>query len=167
MDRAHVLDTYVSAWAERSEEGIRQALAECWTESSTYVSPLTDEVRGLTGLAGLILDLPVMFPGASIGPTGPPDVHHDWACLAWRLHSTAPIRTMGRNFGRTLDGVDFVEFDDHDRIRRITAFFGVAAPGAGRPGARATADGASPLVLDLADDGLQDRPPERRPARVH
>jgi hypothetical protein len=137
MERGSVLAAYTAAWTQDSEDGIRQALAECWTETSTYVSPLTDVVHGIAGLTSLILDLPVMFPGASIGTTRQPDVHHDAACLSWRMNSSAPIRTMGRDYGLSLDGVDFVEFDDTGRIRRITAFFGLGPPTASpRPGDR-------------------------------
>ena len=178
MDRWRVLAAYTAAWGQNSEEDIRQALEACWTESSTYVSPLTDEVRGVGGLAGLILDLPVMFPGAALGTTRPPDVHHDAACVPWRLCSTAPIRTLGRDFGRALDGVDFVEFDPEGRIRRITAFFDfppVAPEPAGQAGA-AGASGASAAaqdvwgptqILDLAD-GERTEPAHqtaRHPAR--
>jgi len=123
-----MLVAYASAWALNGEEAIRQALDDCWTDASTYVSPLTDVVRGLAGLTNLILDFPVMFPGASMGATGRPDIHHDAACVPWRMRSTAPIRTLGRDFGLCLDGVDFVEFDGTGRIHRITAFFGFTAP---------------------------------------
>jgi hypothetical protein len=129
MDRGSALAAYASAWAQDSEEAIRETLETCLTESSTYVNPLTDEVHGVSGLTSLILDFPVMFPGASLGTRAGPDVHHDSACLPWRMRSTEPIRTLGRDFGLTLDGVDFVEFDDSGLIRRVIAFFGVTATG--------------------------------------
>ncbi|HEY6797697.1 MAG TPA: hypothetical protein VI248_23730 [Kineosporiaceae bacterium] len=128
MDRGQVLAAYASAWARTSEEAIREALDQCWTEHSTYVSPLTDVLRGFHGLTMLILDLPVMFPGASFIAAGEPDGHHDVALLPWRLRSSLPIRTLGRNFGRVLEGVDVIEFDETDRIRRSTAFFGLMLP---------------------------------------
>jgi hypothetical protein len=166
MDRGHVLAAYATAWAQQSEQSIRQALEACWTETSTYVSPLTDVVHGVDGLTNLILDFPVMFPGASMGATTHPDVHHDAACVPWRMRSTAPIRTMGRNFGLSLDGVDFVEFDDEGHIRRITAFFGftspAVAPGAARLDEHDGPDSAR-HVLDLADD----QPVTREHAAVH
>lgn len=150
MDRESVLSAYASAWERTSEEDIRQALATCWTDTSTYVSPLTDVVRGIGGLTNLILDFPVMFPGAAMGTTADPDVHHDAACVPWRMHSTAPIRTLGRDFGRTLDGVDFIEFDDAGRIRRITAFYGFVPPAATSGSEALDRDDT---VLDLADSG--------------
>jgi hypothetical protein len=158
MDRGRVLTAYSSAWAQTTGEAIREALEDCWLETSIYVSPLTDVVRGVGGLVDLILDVPVMFPGASITTVRQPDVHHDTACVPWRLRSTAPIRTLGVNFGRTLDGVDFVEFDDSGRIRRSTAFFGLTAHPAqlGRAGTDAGV---------LAGPGIAHRVPEADDAR--
>jgi len=148
MDRGRVLSAYVSAWAQDSEADIRRALSDCWTDGSTYTSPITDVVQGVDGLTQLILDLPVMFPDAALGATGRPDVHHGTACLPWRLRSTSRIRTLGRDFGLALDGVDFVEFDDAGRIRRITAFFGVV-----------------PGTLDLDAGAVSRRPAATAPAR--
>jgi hypothetical protein len=124
MERQHVLTAYAQAWAHQEEQTIRDALGRCWTDSSVYVSPLTDLVRGIEGLTNLILDFPVMFPGATVRATSDWDIHHDVAYFTWQLSSTAPIRTLGRDFGKCLNGVDFVEFEDDGRIRRINAFFG-------------------------------------------
>ena len=140
MERGRALAAYVSAWAQETEEGIRQTLSGCWTETSTYINPITDVVQGVDGLTSLILDLPVMFPGARFGAAAEPDVHHGAACLPWRLESTAPIRTLGRDFGRTLEGVDFVEFDDSGRISRITAFFASGTAPAPDPDPERAAD---------------------------
>lgn len=125
VDREQMLAAYERAWTHREEDGIRAELEHCWTSDSTYVSPLTDVVRGLEGLLNLILDFPVMFPGAQVRSTSPPDVHHDVAYFTWRLTSTIPIRMMGRDYGTAVEGVDFIEFDPEGQIRRINAFFGV------------------------------------------
>jgi hypothetical protein len=125
MTRLDALAAYEQAWTRPEPPQIRAALARCLASASTYRSPITDTVHGVEGLASLILDFPVMFPGAVLASTGAPDVHHDVACFGWQLRSTARIRTMGLDFGMTLDGIDVVEFDDQDRISRITAFFGV------------------------------------------
>jgi hypothetical protein len=124
-DRERLLAAYERAWVHHEEPGIRAELEACWTPDSTYVSPLTDVVRGVEGLVNLILDFPVMFPGARMEHTSQPDVHHDVAYFTWRLTSTTRIRMLGRDHGLAVDGVDFVEFDPAGAIRRITAFFGV------------------------------------------
>jgi len=125
MDRDEVIAAYERAWIEQDEEQIRAILELCWTPDSTYVSPLTDTVRGVEGLASLILDFPVMFPGATMTLTSTPNLHHDVACYSWRLTSTERIRTMGRDFGLSLDGLDFVQFGDDGLISTVTAFFAV------------------------------------------
>jgi hypothetical protein len=177
MDREQVLAAYAAAWAQTDETAIRRALEACWTEVSTYVNPLTDLVTGIAGLTNLILDFPVMFPGVRMQGTGEPDLHHDAACFTWQMCSTAPIRTLGRDFGRCLDGVDFIEFDEEGLIRRITSFFGVAAtadrvsanhaseratggrvPNRRSNGARRAVAESAHVVLDLGDhDDGRDR----------
>jgi hypothetical protein len=166
MDRQHVLTAYARAWAHKDEQAIREDLARCWSDASVYVSPLTDLVRGVEALTGLILDFPVMFPGAAVEATGPWDIHHDVAYFTWRLTSTAPIRTLGRDFGRCLHGVDFVEFDPEGKIARINAFFGFGATAHDGHGVTAR-NGHAPArrrtgpVVDLDD---AEEPQEQRQA---
>lgn len=131
IDRNEAIRSYTRAWGLREESEIRKALESCWTASSSYISPLTDEVRGIEGLVGLILDFPVMFPSAVLRATSRPDTHHHAAFFTWELSSSMRIRTLGRDFGRTLAGVDFVEFGPDSKIWRITAFFGVDPKAAG------------------------------------
>jgi hypothetical protein len=122
--REQVLAAYERAWQHDDETKIRAELEHCWTPTSTHVSPLSGVVHGIEGMLNLILDYPVMFPGAHLQMTSPPDTHHEFAYYTWKLTSTTRIRMMGRNYGRSLDGVDFVEFDDGGQIKRITSFFG-------------------------------------------
>jgi hypothetical protein len=131
IDRGTALTAYVAAWSAGTATEVREALDACWTEDSTYVSPLTDVVRGVDGLTDLILDLPVMFPDAALTSTREPDLHHDVACVPWRLRSTARIRLLGQDHGHALDGIDVAEFDEAGHIRRVTAFFGFGTPQAG------------------------------------
>jgi hypothetical protein len=125
MERELVLAAYERAWVAQDEAGIRLALSDCCTTTSTYVSPITDSVQGIDALTSLILDFPVMFPDAEMQLLGSANAHHDVACCSWRLTSTARIRTMGRDYGMALDGVDFIHFGDDGLINRVTAFFNV------------------------------------------
>ena len=159
-DREAAVRAYTSAWSLRDEQAIRTVLAKCWTPRTSYVSPLTDEVRGIDGMVSLILDFPVMFPGARLRATTTPQVHPHAAFFGWQLSSSRRIRTLGQDYGRTLDGLDVLEFDDDGRIRRITALFGVHArpTGAtGTPGAASTPTsedggrGEQPAVVELPD----------------
>jgi hypothetical protein len=148
-DREEAVRAYTTAWSLRDEQAIRTVLARCWTPSTSYVSPLTDEVRGIDGMVSLILDFPVMFPGARLRATTSPQVHPHAAFFAWQLSSSRRIRTLGQDYGRTLDGLDVLEFDDDGRIRRITALFGIQA----RPTGAAPASGVAerPAVVELPE----------------
>jgi hypothetical protein len=138
MDRTQTLDAYSRAWLQSTSETICACLAECWTSGSTYVNPFTDVICGVEGLARLIMDYPVIFPDAVVTPTREPDEHHAVARLAWLLSSTAPIRVIGRDFGHEMPGMDVVEFDTDNRIRRVTSFFGCPSDRAGHAVAAAT-----------------------------
>lgn len=122
--RLEALAAYGRAWSLTDEALIRAELTRCWTATSTHVSPFTDPVSGVDGLTRLILDFPAIFPGAAVRVTSVPDLHHDSARFAWRLDSTARIRVLGRDFGFSVEGLNYAEFDQADRIRRVVVFYG-------------------------------------------
>ena len=126
-DRLKSLDSYERAWALPAEGKIRDELGRCWTAQSTHVNPFTDTVQGIEGLTRLILDFPAMIPGAAFRVGGPPDLHHDVARFAWQLRSTARIRMLGSDFGFLIEGLDYVEFDKQNKIRKVVAFYGPLA----------------------------------------
>jgi len=127
MDRDRVLDAYERAWSEPDEDKLRACIQECWTPSSTYVNPLTDMVRGVDGLARLILDYRDIFPDVNIRPSAPADVVEQHARWPWRLSSTVPIRMLGKDYGHVMDGLDVIEFDDDGKIKKVVSFFGSTA----------------------------------------
>jgi hypothetical protein len=124
VDRLEALAAYARAWSLTDEGEIRAELARCWTASSTHVNPFTDTVCGLDAVTKLILDFPAMFPGATVRLTSVPDLHHDAARFSWRLQSTASIRILGRDFGFSVEGLNYAEFDQENRIRRVIVFYG-------------------------------------------
>jgi hypothetical protein len=151
-DRLKAVGSYERAWVLPAEGKIRDELERCWTAGSTHVNPFTDTVQGIDGLTRLILDFPVMFPGAAFR-VGPPDLHHDVARFAWQLRSTARILTLGRDFGFMVEGLDYVEFDKQNKIRKVVAFYGPLAPAASGA-VEATTGGVGtgqpgPTLLDL------------------
>jgi hypothetical protein len=124
VTRTEAVAAYERAWSRPDETAIGAELERCWTSRSTHVSPITDMVTGVAGLTRLILDVPIMFPGAHFRLTAPTDFHHDSARLAWRLESTARIRMSGHDFGFTAEGLDYLELDPQNRIRRVVTFVG-------------------------------------------
>jgi hypothetical protein len=156
MDREQVLTAYEQAWTHEDEDQVRTALSSCLSDVSTYQSPLTDTVRGVEGLTNLILDLPVMFPGATLRRASTPAFHNDVACFAWELRSTARIRTLGRDYGTTLGGIDVLEFDDEHRISRVTAFFGFGHQDAPAPtGSLDLGSARTQQVVNLPENGAR------------
>jgi hypothetical protein len=69
-----------------------------------------------------------MFSHATIHGTTVPDLHHDVARFSWQLRSSAPIRMLGRNYGMSVEGEGFAEFDQDGNIRRVIAFFELPGP---------------------------------------
>ena len=132
-DRVETLKAYARAWSLADDAAIRAELERCWTEHSSYLNPFTDIVCGIDALTRLILDFPVMFPQASVHGTTLPDLHHDVARFSWRLRSSAPIRVLGRDFGLSVEGQDYVQFAPDGRIRRVVAFFDVLGGSPVRP----------------------------------
>jgi hypothetical protein len=134
--RLEAIAAYGRAWTLEDESAIGAELEHCWTQDSTHVTAFTDLVRGIGGLTRLILDLPVLFPGATLQTTSPPDIQQDAARIAWRLQSTSRIRVLGRDFGYTVDGTDHVDFSADHRIRRVVATFGSLTDLVAMPDAR-------------------------------
>jgi hypothetical protein len=151
-DRLKAVGSYERAWTVPAEGNIRDELELCWTPDSTHVNPFTDTVQGIDGLTRLILDFPIIFPGAAFRIAGTPDLHHDVARFAWQLRSTARIRMLGRDFGFSVEGLDYVEFDKQNKIRKVVSFYGPLAPDAsGVVKARTGTAGArqqGPTVVD-------------------
>jgi hypothetical protein len=119
------VQTYSSAWSQATEQGIREALALCWTPASTYTDPMTPTVTGPEELAAVILNLHASSPGALLVQTSQLDVHHAVGRFAWLLKSPAPLEVDGTAYGLEMDGFDYVEFSqDGSRILKIAGFFG-------------------------------------------
>ena len=165
VTRADAVAAYEHAWSLSDEAAIGVELERCWTAHSTHVTPLTDVIIGIDALTRLILDIPVMFPGAHVRATSPADFHHDAARFAWQLESTARIRMLGQDFGFQVEGLDYLEFDRQDRICRVVAFFGPLTPDPHPPTATAsttppagTALGRDAQVASYQRRDTRDRP---------
>lgn len=125
MTHSATVQNYSSAWAQANERDIREALALCWTPTSTYSDPITPTATGPEELAAVILDFRARYPGAFIVPASQLDVHHAVGRFAWLLKSPVPLEVDGTAYGLEMDGFDYVEFsEDGSRILKITGFFG-------------------------------------------
>lgn len=124
MAPQRTLEAYERAWACIDDQDVRDWVELCWTPASIYVNPLTDLVHGIDGLTRLILDYAVLFPDARLRRRGEPQAQDRHVCFPWRLTSSAPIRMLGEDFGRVVDGMDIIEFDDDEKIKTVVSIFG-------------------------------------------
>jgi hypothetical protein len=121
--RMTMLSAYGRAWAGVDEAEVRDLVGRCWAPSGSYTNPFVDPVSGVDGLARVILDYQVLFPGARINSVGRPLFHHDHACWRWALSSSASILVRGANYGYVLTGQDIIRFGADHRILAVVAFF--------------------------------------------
>lgn len=125
MTHSATVQTYSSAWSQATEQGIREALALCWTPASTYTDPMTPTVAGPDELAAVILNLHANSPGALLVQTSQLDMHHAVGRFAWQLKSPTQIDSDGTARALDVEGLDYVEFsEDGSRILKIVGFFG-------------------------------------------
>lgn len=136
MARQRTLEAYERAWAHADDEGVgvRDWVEQCCTPASIYVNPLTDVVHGVDGLTRLIRDYPVLFPDARLRRRSEPQLQDQHVRFPWRLTSSAPIRMLGEDFGRVVDGVDIIEFDDDEKIKTVVSIFGSSSERASEEG---------------------------------
>jgi hypothetical protein len=111
------IDRYVSLWQEdQHEAAIAEVLATCWTEDGTYTDPQAGVIRGRQAMIGFVKGFFRQFPNASIAATSRVDSHNGSARFGWSIQR--------RDGTVVLEGVDFVDFAEDGRIRRIHGFFG-------------------------------------------
>jgi len=106
--------TYTSAWNETERKAIRAKISQCWAAEGTYTDKLTETIRGQDSLTELII--------SSYGQMGPrtfklleePQTHHQSGRFRWLAI---------RKEGYPVEGMDYFEFDQENRITRIIGFF--------------------------------------------
>ncbi|WP_345209091.1 isomerase [Mucilaginibacter gynuensis] len=106
--------TYTSAWNETEREAIMAKIKACWAPEGTYTDKLTDTIIGQDAIIDLII--------SSYGQMGPrtfkvlsqPETHHRSGRFSWLA-----IRPEGY----PVQGMDYFEFDEQNRITRIVGFF--------------------------------------------
>lgn len=105
---------YTSAWNETERGAISEKIQKCWAPGGIYTDKLTDTITGQEAITELII--------SSYGQMGPrtfkvlnqPDTHHRSGRFFWLA-----IRPEGY----PVQGMDYFEFDDENRITRIVGFF--------------------------------------------
>jgi hypothetical protein len=111
-----VLAAYDAAWNEPDHAARAQLLARSLTEGAELVDPTSGRFTGRDAINDRIAGFSERFPGARLTLTSGVDEHNGYARYAWAIHA-ADASLM-------LEGIDIVERDEDNRLRRIIMFFG-------------------------------------------
>jgi hypothetical protein len=114
VDAAEAVAAYGAAWNERDEAARSALLERAWSEDGIYQDP-SARAEGRAELVAHIGGFQALAPGHTIELVSGVDHYGSLFRFAWEMRN-------GQE--RVLEGVDFGEFADDGRIRRITGFFG-------------------------------------------
>ncbi len=110
---------YGSVWAEPDEGKRLELLERCWAPDGVYLDP-SGRAEGREELAKHIGGFQQMFADHVIEATTGVDAHDGYLRFGWRM--------LGPDRNVLMEGVDFGEYDDAGRIKRIVGFFGPWPP---------------------------------------
>ena len=111
-----VLAAYDSAWNEPDQAARVQLLARSLAENAELVDPTSGRFKGREAINERIGGFSERFPGARLTLTSGVDEHHGFARYAWAINAA--------DGSLVLEGIDIVERDDDNRLRRVVMFFG-------------------------------------------
>lgn len=105
---------YTSAWNETERTAILEKISKCWAPAGTYTDPLTNTIIGQEAIADLIMGSYEQMGARTFEVLGEPQTHHQSGRFRWLA-----IRPEGY----PVEGMDYFEFDNENRITRIVGFF--------------------------------------------
>lgn len=106
---------YTYAWNQESPTAIREALSQCWSDSSTYIDPQTHLAIGVDQLVEVIYNSYKELPGRKFSLVSQADCHHGSGRFKWEL-------VMADQ--HVVEGMDYFEYNEKNQIIRIVGFFG-------------------------------------------
>jgi hypothetical protein len=112
---ADMVTRYMAAWNEPDTTTRDALLAQCWSDSGSYVDPKVS-LAGREALSRHIATVQAARPGARLEFMSGIDVHHNVVRFLWRL-----VRADG---SRGDTSIDFGEVGPDGRLVRIIGFFG-------------------------------------------
>ena len=121
MNPQEAVETYGSAWSEKDEAKRRAILEKSWADDGVYTDPVS-HAEGRDALVALMGGFQEQFKGATIVTTSGVDVHHEKLRFTWKI--------LGEDGKQMMEGIDFGEFAEDGRIKRIVGFFGPPPPAA-------------------------------------
>ncbi|MXN90313.1 isomerase [Flavobacterium sp. Sd200] len=105
---------YTSAWNETDREAVREKIDQCWSPEGTYTDKLTDTITGRDAITDLIVGSYEQMGPRTFKILAEPVTHHNSGTFRWLA-----IRPEGY----PIEGRDYFEFDEQNRITRIVGFF--------------------------------------------
>ena len=105
---------YTSAWNETEREAIVGKINQIWPPEGTYSDPITDTITGREAITELIVSSYAQMGQRTFKVLDVPEFHHQSGRFRWLA-----IRPEGY----PIEGMDYFEFDDKNRITRIVGFF--------------------------------------------
>jgi hypothetical protein len=111
-----VLTAYDSAWNEPDQAARAELLMRSLAENAELVDPTSGRFKGRDAINGRIAGFSDRFPGARLTLISGVDEHNGFARYAWAINAA--------DGSVILTGIDIVERDDDNRLRRIVMFFG-------------------------------------------
>ena len=106
--------TYTSAWNETEPKAIRAKINKCWAAEASYTDKITDTITGQEAITDLIIRSYELMGPRTFKVLGQPETHHKNGRFRWLA-----IRPEGY----PVEGMDYFEFDEQNRIIRIVGFF--------------------------------------------
>lgn len=120
-DAQDIAARYIACWNERDPERRRTLLTALWTEDATYLDPIM-RGEGRESIAALIEGVQARFPDFRFALRGRADGHADRLRFSWGLGPD--------NGDAVVEGTDFAELADGDRLRAVTGFLDRVPPAA-------------------------------------
>ncbi len=105
---------YTSAWNETERENIAEKMKQCLSPNATYTDKLIDTITGHDAITHLVVSSHAQMGPRTFKVLDKPDVYHYSGRFRWLA-----IKPEGYH----IEGMDYFEFDEQNRITRIVGFF--------------------------------------------
>lgn len=112
--RQQQIDAYVATWNESNVDQRHALIETAWTDDAHYVAPSV-EAKGRGAISDNVVRIQEKYPNRVFCRTSEVFEHRDRARFTWAMLDPAGSATIA--------GVDYVQFADDGRIRRITCIY--------------------------------------------
>ena len=120
-DAAKIANSYINVWNEKDPARRRALLVEGWSETATYVDPMTAS-KGHEQIGAMIGAVQEKFPGFRFALDGRVDGYGDHIRFSWKLGPAGE--------SDMIKGTDFVLLEA-GRLKSVTGFLDKVPAGAG------------------------------------